>query len=139
MIRFLAIAGMAALLAACSGTGDDLAGKGTGSETPNTITGAIQDNNGYASGVIVTLYTEDFNPVTGTVPDSLRAITTSDGTYLFRISEAGNYNIQALHPESRAAALFQGVEIPEPADSIISISNLKITDPGRVVIHMNEL
>jgi len=132
MIRWLLICFAGMVLFNCSG--DSVSGGGgTNVGDEAAIAGTINDNNGPAVGVVVSLLPEDFNPVADNVPDSLNVTTGSDGKYLFKVSGSGVYNVQAWHSNSGTAVLEKGVEKFEKK---VTVPNLMLQVPGKVIVHM---
>jgi hypothetical protein len=108
-------------LCRCSCT-TDISGGG-GSETTNSITVCIKENqiSGVAaSDAHVELYYETFNPIMEKLPDSLKVITDANGRYMYSRIANGRYNVYSYYDSadnSKRTAFINSLIIP--SDTII--------------------
>jgi hypothetical protein len=102
---------MAAGIFGCSST--NLAGTGTETSTKGSVAGRIVDQNGVStSRAIIQLVPAAYDPVSGISLPVLPADTTSeDGLYAFANVDSGDYNIQAVQPDTRARGLVKGISV----------------------------
>ncbi len=107
---------------------------GSGSDVGNGIVvGSIVNNDGtYASNTRVKLIPVHYNPVIdGYLPDSLIDTTNSFGMYYFAISEAGKFNVEAVHNSQRTRLLIKGIIIKSTGDTQkVGLGTLK--PPGAI-------
>lgn len=105
---FLIIILCVLVLLSCTSTGN-LAG--AGSETTNSLTGTVASVNGTPEvNAIVRLIPSSYDPVKDLpLPDSLTAITNSQGNYEFHDIDTGKYNIFVRNQSGNARALVLNV------------------------------
>jgi hypothetical protein len=91
---------------------------GTGSET--VIGRIITDNGNPVPATEITLYPEDFDPVSDTIQSRFFKDTTdSDGRYSIQLKKSTfkKINLQAVHLQQRTRALIADIDISETNDS----------------------
>ncbi len=138
ILRLLSIT-LLLMLLSCSLNSDEIAGKGTGSETPNTLTGIVQDSLGNPSeGVLVKLNPSTFNPVREELPDSLKTTTNSKGIYSFKISGRSSYNLEAINSVDNTVGLLRGIETPKKGGDSLMIDTAQLHTPGTIIIQLNK-
>ena len=113
---------------------------GGGVETNNTIVGTILDENGEErSGIVVTLYSDNYNPLTPDDPEQIRE--GNDNRYTrslpFQKVNAATYNISAIRSEGSTAALIQGVEI-ESESLQMTVTETQLKKTGKIEIDVSE-
>lgn len=105
---------------------------GGGIETV-ALSGIMLDENGnYASGVLVTLVPDDYNPKYGFRTDFMKDTTNEKGEYSFAVSINDAYNIEAVHIKKRTRMLISDVVLC--CDSTIPPYALK--EPGLIQIEL---
>jgi len=105
-----------------------------------TVSGSIADSKGNpASGVVVKLVPDNFNPVTDALAEDLLVITSSAGEYVFNHVGPGNYRIEALHLNDGSLLitdLFEvsGDSITLPEDTLDQPGTLALYLPDSIVV-----
>ena len=82
---------------------------------------------------------ENFNPVTDTVPDSLKVFTDSEGMYSINVSDTGTYNVQATHPNNQSTVMISGVKISAGSGTDVDKLDGLLQEPASATIHISEL
>jgi hypothetical protein len=126
IIYFAIVAGAAYVLAfvRCSSMG-------AGSETTNSLTGAIVRSNGPGSNAIVRLLPSSYDYLRGSGSSRLLTDTTdAQGMYRFDAVAAGTYNIEAVGIADGYRALVCGVQVADDATAPTEILQL----PGAIKI-----
>jgi hypothetical protein len=117
----------AALMQGCT---KNLAGATT--ETTNGITGSILNtDNSVSPNTVVTLYTENYDPVADSaVAESFIDTTDSSGKYMFKEITAGKYVIVARNKKTDKSTCIRGIESFK--DSLVSIPPSTLTGTGSI-------
>lgn len=128
---------MMGLLIGCSEDRGRLAG--SGSVTTNGLTGMVTRDGQPASGIVVSVYPEKYNPVRDSaLPDSWRQLTDRSGKFRFENIAAGAYAIVASRPLENARAIVQGILISADADSQYTLADLALNPGGDIRIPLPE-
>lgn len=117
---------------------EKVSGTSTDSGNAITIAGVINEGKMPAARVVVTLYPNDFNPTQDVVPDSLRDTTGNDGKYLFKVSEQGRYNIEAVRIESHTVALVTGIELIQ-GNTKVTAPPANLSMPGTLILYPQDI
>lgn len=107
---------------------------GAGETTNGYVVGIIVDEDGKpAANTKITLIPSNFNPVIhGTIADSARDTTDSDGRYRVAFTNSHPvYNLEALHLEERTQCLLLNIKIDN--DTVIAPIGY-LQDPGAISI-----
>jgi len=125
---------MATGMLSCSSP--NFAGTGTETSTKGSVAGRIVDRNGVAtSRAIIQLVPAAYDPVSGASLPALPTDTTSaDGSYSFSNVDSGDYNIQAVHPDTRARGLVGGISVERdsvtaPVDTLRKPGSINVVLP----------
>ena len=106
------------------------AGGSTNTETGGVVAGVILDSNGTpASPVHVMLLPYSYNPVEDTLPDSNVTVTSTDGSYQFRVPDEGIYNLYAVRSLDQTRLLRTGIELSN--DSMVTDTSM-LDNPGTI-------
>jgi hypothetical protein len=105
-----------------------VAGRGGGAETTD---GRIVAAAGMAQGVRVRLVPVDFDPLAaGSFPDSLSAVTDSEGRYTFTGIPEGRYNLEAMQPLDGTRLFLAGLAIDRKGSGTLPTAAL--AGPGKL-------
>jgi hypothetical protein len=128
---------MTAGMFGCSST--NLAGTGTETSTKGTVAGIIVDQDGIAAPrTLIALVPVAYDPAAnGPSPAMLTDTSSSDGSYSFTRVDSGDYNIQAVHLDTRARALVRGISVERdsitaPVDTLRKPGTIKIVLPDSI-------
>jgi hypothetical protein len=125
-----------AVVTGCSDDKDRLAG--SGSVTTNGVKGTILRDGLPASGVRVSLYAAEYDPVRdGALPESRRLITDRSGGYRFENLPAGDYNLIAEHLTDASACLLP-VDSLKTKDSLRTLPDLALLPTGSILVRLPE-
>jgi hypothetical protein len=119
-----------ATVAVMQGCTKNLAGATT--ETTNGVTGSILNtDNSVSPNTIVTLYTENYDPVADSaVIESFVDTTDSFGKFMFKKITPGKYVIVARNKNSQKSTCIRNIEIIE--DSLLTIQPSSLTGTGSI-------
>ena len=114
----------------------NLAGPGSGSDTPNSISGALYKTDGTpAANVSVKLFPSSYNVVHDPILSSSFTIATDvKGEYQFADLDTGTYNIEAVGAVTRERALIYSVHLA--ADSVTALTDT-LRAPGAIKIMLS--
>jgi hypothetical protein len=128
---------MATGMFGCSST--NLAGTGTETSTKGTVAGKIIDQNGTAAPhTLIVLVPVAYDPAAnGSSPALLIDTSSSDGSYSITNVDSGDYNIQAVHLDTRARGLVRGISVERdnvtaPVDTLRKPGAIKVVLPGDI-------
>ncbi len=112
------------------GCNKNLAGATT--ETTNGVTGSIlNSDNSVSQNTIVTLYTENYDPVADTSETkSFTDTTDASGKFMFKKITPGRYVIVARNKTSNNSSCIRNIEIIE--DSLITIQPSNLSGTGSI-------
>jgi len=133
-----------ALLAAAAGvflvSCSNLAGPGTGSDTPNSICGTLlYQNETPAPQALVQLIPIGYNPANRSTITAIRTDTTdSNGTYRFDRVPSGSYNILAVHLSLRTRTIVYAVSTVNKNTATAPTGTLLNPGAIRVVLPDNQ-
>lgn len=105
---------------------------GATTETTNGITGSILNtDNSVSANTVVTLYTENYDPVADSaVTESFIDTTDSSGNFIFKKITPGRYVIVARNKKSENSTCIRDIEIIE--DSLITIPPSNLAGTGSI-------
>jgi hypothetical protein len=125
---------MATGMLSCSSP--NFAGTGTETSTKGSVAGRIVDQNGVAaSRTVIQLVPAAYDPVSGASLPAVPTDTTSaDGSYSFANVDSGDYNILAVHPDTRARGLVSGISVERdsvaaPVDTLRKPGSINVVLP----------
>jgi len=105
------------------------------SETTNGfVVGSLVKTDGSAAEyTIVKLLPDKYDPVKdGPVPDSLIDTTDARGTFQFRVSGEGMFNIEGVRPKTGERVLITGVEVGKT--DTVTVTRHAVQNPGSIKI-----
>jgi hypothetical protein len=107
-------------------------GPGTGSDTPNSLSGSLVNTDGSAgSNSLVQLIPSNFDIVKDSaLPSSRTVLTDSTGAYRFDNVHVGTYTIQSVHQTKRTRALAVGIRVL--SDDPVTVAADTLRRPGTI-------
>ena len=122
-IRLLVTAVVLTLFIRCS---QQIAG-GAGGETTNGIVGMVRNSDDTpATGTVVSLFPDGYDPVTGSVlPVNFIDTADTDGNYRFTHIDSGSYTILARHRETASSVLKREIAVVNDSLTTAPVVTLK--------------
>jgi hypothetical protein len=113
-------------------------GPGTGSDTPNSLSGSLVNPNGSAgSNAIVRLIPSTYDAVKdSSLPLSRTVTTNTRGEYRFDDVQTGTYSVQSVHKSERTRALVLGIRVASVDPVTVPHDTLK--NPGTIKVMLPE-
>ncbi len=98
------------------------------------IGSVVYENGVYASGVVVQIIPKDYIPLRSPdLPALMTSTTDINGVFIVKLTEKGNYNIQAKHPGT-------GLQLFQPLVTVdrdtVNLSSVTLKEPGTIRLVM---